>query len=163
MDPETNPLLAACGLYCGACYHYRASSYDSDRLSAEAARRGRNVEGFTCQGCRSDQLYIYPGCAQCEIRACADDRGILHCGLCAEFPCDRIRAFQNDGRVHHLDIVTQLERLREIGAEQWLAEQKQKWTCACGEPFSWYEETCCNCGRPLASYGADPTIRRAGT
>ena len=47
-------LVAYCGLYCGACYHYRASFYDDERLRAEAARRGRDPAGFTCQGCRSE-------------------------------------------------------------------------------------------------------------
>ena len=61
---KSDNLLAACGLYCGACYHYRASIYDDDRLRAEAARRGRTLEGFTCQGCCSGVLYINPGCAE---------------------------------------------------------------------------------------------------
>ena len=38
-DPK---LVAYCGLYCGACYQYRASFYDDDHLRAEAARRGRD-------------------------------------------------------------------------------------------------------------------------
>lgn len=160
MAKNANMLLGACGLYCGACYHYRASFYEFGRLSKEAARRGRDhdLEGFTCQGCRSDKLYIHPGCAQCEIRACADRKGILHCGLCKELPCDRIKAFQGDGRVHHRDILIELEALREKGADNWLKEQAIRWTCECGESYSWYEETCNNCGKPINSYGADPTV-----
>ncbi|MBN2116708.1 MAG: DUF3795 domain-containing protein [Anaerolineales bacterium] len=158
MANDANVLLAACGLYCGACYHYRASFYTTDRLRQEAARRGRLPEGFTCQGCRSDKLYIHPGCAQCEIRACADAKGIVHCGLCADFPCERLQAFQNDGRLHHRDILIELERMRELGTGAWLAAQTQRWQCECGEPYSWYEEICCKCGKPLASYGADPAL-----
>ena len=86
MNPH--PLLAACGLYCGACYHYLADSWPPERLLAEAARRGRSPEGFTCRGCRSDRLYIHAGCAQCELRACAEGRGLLHCGECPEMPCE---------------------------------------------------------------------------
>jgi hypothetical protein len=155
MAREVDVLIAACGLYCGACYHYRASFYDSDRLFEDAARQGREPNGFTCQGCRSEILYIYPGCAQCEIRACADGKGILNCGLCMEFPCDRIEAFQDDGRVHHRDILIELADLREKGADKWLVEQAQRWRCECGESYSWYEQICCNCGKPLDSYGAD--------
>lgn len=158
MEKDNRILLAACGLYCGACYHYRASFYDDERLRAEAARRGRDPEGFTCRGCRSYVLYIHPGCAQCEIRACADNKGIQHCGLCAEFPCDQLWAFQSDGRVHHVNIMVELVRLRKMGPKAWLAEQEGLWRCSCGESFSWYEEICHNCGEPLASYGADPTI-----
>jgi hypothetical protein len=159
MQKKTDNVLAACGLYCGACYHYRASFYDRERLVEAAAQRGRVPEGFTCRGCRSAKLYVHPGCAQCEIRACANRRGAAHCGVCPAFPCERIRAFQSNGRVHHENVLTELENLREQGAEAWLVEQAERWTCACGEPYSWYETTCHACGRALQSYGSDPTLR----
>jgi hypothetical protein len=155
-------LLAACGLYCGACYHYRASTYGRKRLFEEATRRGRSPEGFTCRGCRSNVRYIHDGCASCAIRACADRSGVAHCGLCAQFPCDRIKAFRGDGRVHHRDIFAELACLRDRGAEQWLSDQSQRWKCECGESYSWYETMCSRCGKPLPSYGPDPTINRAG-
>jgi hypothetical protein len=153
---DRSELLAVCGLYCGACYHHRASFPESEHLLEDAARQGRELEGFTCQGCRSDVLYIHPGCARCEIRACAGERGMLHCGLCPEFPCARIEDFQNDGHVHHLDVLSQLDDLRAKGPDRWLAEQEQRWTCECGARFSWYETVCHRCGAPLASYGPDP-------
>ena len=145
-------LLAVCGLYCGACYHYRASFPEGQHILETARRQGRSMEGFTCQGCRSDALYIHPGCACCSIRDCADSRGILHCGLCPEFPCERLKAFQNDGHDHHLDIFAQLGEIKEKGPERWLSEQKKRWRCQCGASFSWYEENCQHCGAALASY-----------
>lgn len=154
-----NPILAACGLYCGACYHYLASSYDGERLAKAAAERGRSPEGFACQGCRSDKLYIFAACAQCEIRACADQHGAEHCGVCAEFPCERILAFQSDGRVHHVEVLSSLVDLREKGAEQWLADQAARWTCSCGEHFGWYDSVCAACGRSVDSYGKDPILK----
>ncbi|MEA4907977.1 MAG: DUF3795 domain-containing protein [Chloroflexi bacterium] len=158
MTADASLLLAACGLYCGACYHYRASFHTPDRLAEEATRRGRSPQGFTCQGCRSDRLYMQPGCAQCSLRACADEKGLLHCGLCPQFPCAQLRAFQSDGRVHHVDIFGQLEELVEQGPGPWLAGQARRWTCVCGEPFGWYEQTCPHCGRALDSYGVDPSL-----
>jgi hypothetical protein len=153
-------LLGACGLYCGACYHYRASFLEGKHILEEAARQGRETEGFTCQGCRSASLYVHAGCAQCEIRACADNIGVVHCGLCPDFPCDRIRAFQSDGRVHQHDVLDNLVDLRAKGGDQWLAEQARRWKCQCGAAFNWYDEFCHNCGAPLASYGPDPRIRQ---
>jgi hypothetical protein len=153
---DRSALLGVCGLYCGACYHYRASFSEGAHLLEEAARQGRAPEGFACQGCRSDILYIHPGCARCEIRACADGRGALHCGLCPEFPCARIEDFQNDGHIHHLDVLDNLAALMESGPDRWLAEQERRWTCECGGKFSWYETVCRNCGASLASYGPDP-------
>jgi hypothetical protein len=154
-EVDSTALLGVCGLYCGACYHYRASFPEGKHLLEEALHRGRDVEGFTCDGCRSNALYVHPGCSQCQIRACAERRGIIHCGECAEFPCDRIAGFQADGRAHHRDVLSNLEDLKACGAAPWLAAQDQRWRCACGAKFSWYEESCRRCDASLASYGRD--------
>jgi hypothetical protein len=151
--PDSRLLLGVCGLYCGACYHYRASFPEGAHLLEEAVRQGRELQGFTCTGCRSNVLYIHPGCAECKLRACAESKDILHCGLCSEFPCDQIKAFQNDGRAHHLDIFANLEELKAGGPDQWLTGQEQRWKCRCGASYSWYEKTCQCCGAVLNSYG----------
>jgi len=155
MMDEADPavLLGVCGLYCGACYHYRASFPEGKHLIEEVRHRGRDVEGFTCGGCRSGMVYVHPGCSQCQIRACAERRRIIHCGECAEFPCDRIAGFQADGRVHHREVLSNLEDLRICGVATWLAAQDQRWRCACGTQFSWYEGSCRRCGASLTSYG----------
>jgi hypothetical protein len=152
-------ILAACGLYCGACYHYRASFPQGEYLLRRAREQGRDPTGFTCQGCRSSALYIHPGCSQCAIRDCADKHGVAHCGACPEWPCDRLWAFQNDGRVHHLDLIDNLRDLHIRGIDEWLAAQKQRWTCTCGSPFTWYDPTCPACGMAVDSYGSDPTAK----
>jgi hypothetical protein len=156
---DRSDLLAACGLYCGACYHYRAGLPGGQHLLDEAARQGRLQSGYTCQGCRSGVLYLHPGCARCQLRACADGRDLDHCDQCPEFPCEQLMAFQGDGRLHHRDVVRNLAALSTSGAEAWLAGQARRWTCDCGSGFSWYEVTCANCGAPLASYGPDPRAR----
>lgn len=92
---------------------------------------------------------MHPGCARCEIRACAEEGGLLHCGSCAEFPCERITAFQNDGHVHHLDAITQLQELEIMGPDRWLADQQG---FECSAAFSWHEEICRLCGRKLLPY-----------
>jgi hypothetical protein len=150
-------LLAICGLYCGACYHYRASFQDGKHLLDPTFRGSRPLNGYACRGCRSDKLYIHAGCANCQIRACAESRGIRHCGECDQFDlsclaCDRLKAFQNDGRVHHLPIVQQLDDVNRRGVGQWLAEQRARWICDCGQPFTWYESKCQHCGKRLASF-----------
>ena len=149
-------LLGVCGLYCGACYHYRASFPEGAHLVEEAARQGRARQGFACQGCRSDRLYVHPGCAQCQIRACAEEKELFHCGLCVDFPCRRLMDFQSDGRTHHVPVLDQLEALRERGPERWLAERARRWTCTCGARFSWYETVCRQCSAPLDSYASGP-------
>jgi hypothetical protein len=125
-------------------------------LLVDTRRQGKETAGYLCHGCRSTVLYVHPGCAGCEIRACAEKRGWLHCGLCTEYPCERLVAFQRDGRPHHRDVMVQLEELVAKGPDQWLGEQARRWQCACGARFSWYEVACAACGAPLPSYGPDP-------
>jgi hypothetical protein len=155
-DTNTHRLLAACGLYCGACYHYRASRPGGDHLLTDEARGGRPLAGYLCGGCRSEKHYIHPGCRDCEIRACADARGLRHCGACEQLPCEQLRAFQYNGRKHHLDVEANLQAVERRGAEGWLVIQALQWQCpSCDAPFSWYEITCHACGAPLPSYGID--------
>jgi len=149
---KTKNLVAVCGLYCGACPHYRASFPDGQHLLRPEFRGDRPLTKFTCRGCRSNQLYCHPGCSECAIRACADHQGLAHCAKSAEFPCPRLIAFQTDGRAHHLPILEQLEDIQRKDIEPWLVEQAARWTCICGQPFSWYEIVCPKCGKPLDSY-----------
>lgn len=151
--------LAVCGLYCGACYHYRAGQPGGEHLLADEARGGRPLAGYICEGCRSDRLYVHSNCATCELRACAEARGILHCGECADLPCEILLRFQNDGRKHHVNVVATLRKIAGEGTEVWLRAQARRWSCpSCGAPFSWYEVQCHVCGADLPSYGSDEPV-----
>jgi hypothetical protein len=156
VEADSLQLVGVCGLYCGACYHYRASFPEGRHLLDEALQQGRAVEGYACRGCRSDELYVHPGCSRCDIRACAEGKRISHCGTCREFPCDRLVAFQSDGRIHHRDALSNLENLKGRGSEEWLADQHRRWQCDCGAQFSWYEDRCRQCGASLTGYGGEP-------
>jgi hypothetical protein len=122
---------------------------DGRHLYRKRPAQERELE--ECHGCRSDKLTT--SCTGCAIRECAAKRGVLHCGLCVEFPCHQLKAFQHDGRIHHIVVLDNLESLRRHGPMQWLSEQEQRWRCKCGQPFSWYEERCSQCGSSLTSYG----------
>ncbi len=152
---DDSVLLGVCGLYCGACDHFRAFVPESAAL--REACRAQNPAFEECHGCRTSVLTTT--CSRCKLRACAEERGIAHCGLCAEYPCAQLRAFQHDGKIHHIPVMDNLEALREQGAGPWLASQRQRWVCSCGMPFSWYETDCSRCGAPLPSYGPRPEGR----
>lgn len=145
-------LLGYCGLYCGACTHFRSSFPDGAHLLEKVKQQGGDPAGYQCRGCRSAKLNIHPGCRECRIRACATEKGWLHCGLCPELPCRMIRDFIGDGRAHHRDVRDQLAAITQKGAEPWLLDQQQRWTCGCGREYSWYENVCSNCGAALQCY-----------
>lgn len=45
-----------------------------------------------------------------------------------------------------------LNRIKEVGVENWLGEQEEKWKCQCGRSYSFYEEECSDCKRELVSF-----------
>jgi len=96
---------AVCGEYCLACEE--------------------NVDG--CRGCAYEM-----GCVaqrDCAVFQCAVvERGIAHCGLCPDFPCDLFRSDAEPARIELR--IRALIRRREIGTERWLIEQELRTTAA---------------------------------
>jgi hypothetical protein len=90
-----------CGLDCAQCPAYVATQTDDrEALERTAAmwREQFNVpeitaESIVCDGCASDgRLSGY--CSICEIRACAQGRGLETCAPCAEYAgCSKLTAF----------------------------------------------------------------------
>jgi hypothetical protein len=150
-------LLAPCGLYCGACsVRFAVKQNDLELLNmikgSVNAYLGHpvEIEELACEGCLSDVVAVM--CRECKMRDCALDKGFTHCSECDEVPCEKITNFQNDGMIHHAEVVCSIRRRQEIGESQWEKEQKERWKCEhCGEPVHWYAQTCKFCGKTLSS------------
>lgn len=164
-------LAGYCGLYCGGCDIYRLhkDSVESGRKAewAELPERLRKNLPFkpseiVCQGCRSD--VVFGGCRWCPMRACARKRAdVTFCTDCSRYPCFRFKVFRviawltslEKKLPHQKSKRINLERIRCVGMETWLAEQEQEWRCPdCQTRFSWYSSTCGKCGRELESLKA---------
>jgi predicted RNA-binding Zn-ribbon protein involved in translation (DUF1610 family) len=143
-------LAAICGLYCGACSLYRAwHDADTEAIERMAKDRGVTPEDLRCDGCRSDVLSYW--CRDCGFKRCLARRtdGVRLCYECADYPCRMITGFRYDGRKHHLDVLENVRRQKEIGLEAWLDEQEADWRCPeCGAPIHWYQRKC-RCGAKL--------------
>lgn len=135
-------LIAYCGLYCGAC-SFRLAAQENDRKHIEKMPSYydnlKNNPLEYCPGCRLENK-----CGECKIRDCAIGNNLDHCGKCPDFPCDKITKFNNDGKPHHSESLSNLILLNEIGEVDWLEYMSKKWTCKCGTKFSWYYKIC-NC------------------
>ena len=137
-------LIGYCGLYCGACsFKVAFDENNREHLIAMPAKYDRHKEAELqfCPGCKQEDK---PG--ECAIRDCARDKNMDHCGHCPGFPCEKLELFCNDGTPHHTDTIRNLQQLRKMGEEMWLAIQAQKWTCPCGAKLSWYMQNCRSCG-----------------
>ncbi|NLG79739.1 MAG: DUF3795 domain-containing protein [Firmicutes bacterium] len=135
-----------CGLYCGACDTLLAN--EEGRLGLLARKCKMSVEALTCRGCKSGVASVW--CMKCEIRRCALARRVEFCFECADYPCDRLRAFAADSRAHHSVVLKNLEAIRVKGVAAWLEEQKSRWSCPqCGTRSSWYDRRCRRCRQRL--------------
>ncbi|KPK70022.1 hypothetical protein AMJ82_04235 [candidate division TA06 bacterium SM23_40] len=149
-----------CGLYCGACPVLRANR--DGRVEEVAGEWKMKPEDLRCHGCKTETLSSF--CTSCDIKKCAEDEDVEFCFDCSEFPCKRLVAFKDDECAHHSIVLKNLEAIRERGLDDWLAEQKSRWSCPeCGVGSAWYEKECGACGATLYSCKDEESDLEKGT
>ena len=126
---DGNKLVASCGLYCGACIDYLV--YKS------------------CHGCGCDcgTCAVSEHHGTCDIyKCCFEQKGLKTCNECDAFPCSKLIQFcYNPIWLHHLPIIENLRRLKAIGAEKWLMEQKETWSSEWHlQRWIWLQKECEN-------------------
>lgn len=117
---DTN-LLAYCGIYCGGCSNF--------------------LQNANCAGCRTETELI----SDCPTRVCAEKKGLLHCGECAEFPCQMQKDFYEDGVPHHALTLKNIQAITLMGLENWLKFIQKESLCSCGRKRYWLSELCPEC------------------
>lgn len=143
-------LAGICGAYCGACPVYMAwAAQDLPRLEALAQELHTTADRLMCTGCRTPAALCFGG--ECEVKTCAQHRGVAFCPDCADYPCDRIRRV-HAGPAYRTVLSRDANRLHEVGVSAWLREQDAKWRCSgCGAKVPAGSESCPSCGRGLAN------------
>lgn len=141
-------LAGICGAYCGACPVYLAwADQDPSRLTALAASLGTTVDRLMCTGCRTPAAFCFGG--DCEIKACAQHRGVAFCPDCADYPCNRIRGARV-GEAYRKLLSRDAARLHEVGVTTWLREEDAHWRCSgCGARVAAGTDRCPTCGNSL--------------
>lgn len=98
--------VSVCGLNCAKC---------------------KMVEQGECNGCRGSlDRHWSP---DCEFLTCAKSRGHQHCFECIDFSCEKLQAFATDGHEHHRLAVENMKEMKEIGLENWIAQQPKPMFC----------------------------------
>ena len=154
-------LAAACGTFCGACPAYLAKHSEEEqirqkRISPEPAEARKGIppsdwmKGLRCDGCCSGgQLAGH--CQSCHIRlhAIEKQKG-ARCTSCGELPCYRMMNLINTGGYRHRqEYLPNLKKIHEMGVREWAKYEKERWRCPqCGNPMSWYDTECIQCGAP---------------
>jgi len=135
----TSPqILAPCGVNCSLCRAY------------VRARR-------PCPGCRGGDDHKSNACLTCAIKNCNELAAGRHryCYSCGEFPCAHLLHLDRRYRTRYgVSVIANLERIKAVGAERVVAEERAKWTCSeCGALLSMHEPLCrgCGCARQVRS------------
>lgn len=129
-------LLTYCGLYCPICAERGRIPRQAGALKDSMAKEGWNVWGPDIPGFTSFWTFLSNlanperGCScragggfpLCEIRPCAQSRGVDVCPSCADHPCIKIEALGE----RYPNLVADGRRLAEIGAAAWIAEQEER-------------------------------------
>jgi hypothetical protein len=146
-------LTSRCGIYCGACYVYRAQEDGGAFLEVVSERLGVPPDEVRCGGCTGPEEELWRNCKKCEVLPCLNGRGIEFCYMCPEFDegsCEKYERISRFASERGEDVRAAMERIRAGEAEAWLEEQDQKWRCPhCQGNISWYEEICHHCNEPI--------------
>jgi hypothetical protein len=106
---EEKHLASCCGLYCGLC----------PRFQSKAASR--------CLSCHLGEQHSY-----CSVyRCCVTKRGLFTCADCDDYPCERLSRVLGveeglDSFISHKPALPNLDRIREVGLETYLEEQRAR-------------------------------------
>lgn len=136
---------AYCGLYCGAC----CSMITNDKANnvESALKMQTDAKELPCGGCDADSQ------SNCEFVTCCKEHGVDSCAFCPEFPCSMLMKFKDEEWEHHKVVLDNLSRIKEIGLQAWLAEQKEYWKCPqCGQRTQWYQKQCNICQTEIVNY-----------
>ena len=114
-----------------------------------------SIEDVKCDGCRAERRSFF--CREnCKMVDCAIQKGIDFCGSCQDYPCQDLKDFQC-AYPHRLELYNSLQRIREVGPEQWYAEMLEHYACfTCGTINSAYDLKCRKCGaEPSCAFVAE--------
>jgi len=94
-------MVGSCGIVCTECPAFIAYRTDDQELRKKTAVEWSKMYGATiepeeinCVGCQTTEGIHISHCAECDIRECSQQtHQIANCGLCTDYPCDRIEKF----------------------------------------------------------------------
>ena len=127
-------MLAPCGMTCAVCYVYLQKKKP-------------------CLGCRGQDASKPEHCRKCKIKDCASSQEVDFCLECPSFPCVTIKRLDKSYRQRYqVSLIENGIRIKTVGAERHLLEEKERWTCTqCEGVISLHDRECSECGRELES------------
>ena len=121
-------LIAPCGIYCGRCDIYLAALTGDTATQEKIAawlKKHHDVDvspaQICCKGCWGPLGEHWS--PDCKVLACVKEKGYKTCAECPESEtCEMLQSFYASG--DYKSAQQTLERIREVGVEQWAKEQE---------------------------------------
>jgi hypothetical protein len=143
-------LAAPCGLYCGDCGVYIATTEKNEKIREKFSKLYMAPLAETkCLGCLSenpDDIFFY--CKVCSIKTCVKEKNIEGCFQCDQFPCAHVDNFPvAEGKKR---ILQSVPRWKKLGTEKWLEEEAKRHQCpTCKTAQYRGAKFCRSCKSPL--------------
>jgi hypothetical protein len=143
---DNEALAGYCGVCCENCLVYRLYRDGSGEEQFQFAFTTRcALDQIRCEGCRTGDRFVMS--KYCMFRRCAKGRGLEACAFCADFPCETLTAFYEEGTPSQQEGLENSRRMKAIGVDAWLKEAGKKWRCdKCGAPLVVGSGQCRACG-----------------
>lgn len=97
MDLLEKENVGYCGIICANCPAYKATIADDDEARRKIAEEWTKkfdhefkTQEINCKGCREKGPHI-AYCSTCDIRICAEKKGINICAYCIDYPCEKLK------------------------------------------------------------------------
>ncbi|MFX1274715.1 MAG: DUF3795 domain-containing protein [Promethearchaeota archaeon] len=131
-----NNLAAPCGIYCGACRSYLLKKKGLfEKKGYKSGCEGCRVRNKNCAFIRRD----CPKLRKNEIEFCYE---------CEKLPCTIRKKIDRQYKdKYNVNLIHNLIRIKVIGADKWLEEQKVLYTCPeCKGEICIHNAECYDCG-----------------
>lgn len=97
----TDRIVAYCGIVCSDCAAYTATQAGDEEALKQVVKQWKaeydvldlTVSMVLCDGCLTGEGRRCYHCADCEIRACGIERGVVNCAHCPDYACERLTKF----------------------------------------------------------------------
>ena len=118
-------LTAPCGLDCFNCPSYEGNITEEWKKQVAVFLR-IPVEETPCKGCRDERGNCkFAPDNQCATWNCVQEKGLVYCHECADFPCKLLMPTLKGADFPHNMKLHNLCRMKLIGIEKWIEESPE--------------------------------------
>jgi len=128
-------MIAFCGMNCTYCYaHHKKKK--------------------PCLGCRLSDEGKPEHCRKCKIKGCANERAVLFCFDCFDYPCVLIKRLDKSYRTRYSEsLINNMKVINEKGMDYYLRFENERLKCPeCGGILNIHHKKCSECSKIFEVY-----------